>query len=82
MKNKAELIGKFLISYLPKNNGVEIYNIEKIDKYTDIHESSENRFGPKFEIENTLNDVIDFVYQQKMYKSKADAADLVNEFLN
>ena len=82
MKNKAELNGKFLISYLPKNNGVEIYNIEKIDKYTDIHESSENRFGSKFQIENTLNDVIDFIYQLKMYISKADAADLVNEFLN
>jgi hypothetical protein len=82
MNTQIELHGKFQIGYLPKNNGIEISNIEKIDKYTDIHESSEGRFSPKFQIEDTIEDVIEFVYQQKLYISKKDAAEIVNEFLN
>ena len=82
MNTQTELHGKFLIGYLPKNNGIEIALIEKIDKFTDIRESSEGRFSIKFQIENTIENVIDFVYNQKLYISKNDAAELVNEFLN
>lgn len=82
MNTKTELHGKFIIGYLPKNNGITISNIEKIDRYTDIHESSEGRFSPKFQIENSIVDVIDFVYQQKLYISKEEAVEIVNEFLN
>lgn len=82
MNTQTELNGKFLIGYLPKNNGITISNIEKIDRYTDIHESSEGRFSPKFQIEDTIEDVIYFVYQQKLYISKEDATEIVNEFLN
>ena len=82
MNTNTELHGKFLISYLPKNDGISISNIEKIDKYTDIYESSEGRFTPKFQIENTIEEVIEFVWQQKLYISKEDASELVNEFLN
>lgn len=82
MNTQTELHGKFQIGYLPKNNGITISNIEKIDKYTDIHESSEGRFSPKFQIEDTIEGVIDFVYRQKLYISKEDATEIVNEFLN
>jgi len=82
MNTQTELHGKFLIGYLPKNNGVTISNIEKIDKYTDIHESSEGRFTSKFQIEDTIEAVIDFVYRQKLYISKEDAAELVLELLS
>lgn len=82
MNTQTELHGKFQIGYLPKNNGITISNIEKIDKYTDIHESSEGRFSPKFQIEDTIEDVIDFVYQSKRYISKEDATEIVNEFLS
>ena len=82
MNTQTELHGKFQIGYLPKNNGIEIALIEKIDKFTDIRESSEGRFSIKFQIENTIENVIDFVYNQKLYISKNDAAELVNEFLN
>lgn len=82
MNTQTELHGKFLIGYLPKNNGIEIALIEKIDKFTDIRESLEGRFSIKFQIENTIENVIDFVYQQKLYVSKEDATELVNEFLN
>lgn len=82
MNTQTELHGKFQIGYLPNNNGIEISRIEKIDKYTDIHESSEGRFSPKFQIEDTIEDVIDFVYRQKLYISKEDATEIVNEFLN
>ena len=81
MNTQTELHGKFLIGYLPKNNGISISNIERIDKYTNIHESSEGRFSPKFQIENTLNDMVDFVYQQKLYISKEEATEIVIEFL-
>lgn len=82
MNTKTKLHGKFLISYLPKNNGINVYNIEKIDKYTDIHESSEGRFTPKFQIEDTIEDVINFVYTEKLYISKEEAEEIVIEFLN
>ena len=81
MNTQTELHGKFLIGYLPTNNGIRISNIEKIDKYTDIHESSEGRFKPKFQIEDTIEDVIDFVYQQKLYITKEHATEMVEEFL-
>lgn len=82
MNTKTQLHGKFLISFLPKNDGISISNIEKIDKFTDIYESSEGRFTPKFQIENTIDEVIEFVYQEKKYISKEEAAEIVNEFLN
>ena len=81
MNTQIELHGKFLIGYLPNNKGVTISNIEKIDKFTDIYESSEGRFSPKFQIEDTIEDVIDFVYQQKLYISKEDAKEIVLEYL-
>lgn len=82
MNTQTELHGKFQIGYLPNNNGIEISRIEKIDKYTDIYESSEGRFKPKFHITDTIEEMIDFVYQSKRYISKEDAAEIVNEFLS
>lgn len=81
MNTNTELYGKFLISYLPTNKGINISNIEKIDKFTEIYESSEGRFSPKFQIENTIDELVEFVYQEKKYISKDDASELVNEFL-
>ena len=82
MNTNTELHGKFFISYLPTNKGINILNIERIDKYTDIHENSEGRFAPKFQIENTIDEIIDFVWKQKLYISKEYASELVIEFLN
>jgi len=82
MNTQTELHGKFQIIYRPTNRGVEIGNIEKIDKFTDIHESGEGKFSLKVQIEDTLNEVINFVWKEKLYISKADAEELVNDFLN
>jgi hypothetical protein len=73
--------GKFQIIYRPTNRGIEIGNIERIDEYTDIHESSEGKFALKVQIEDTIDDVIEFVYQQKLYICKEEAKELVIEFL-
>lgn len=81
MTKREKLNGKFQIAYLPKNNGVEICEIEKIDKYTDIRESSEERFSIKFQIENTVDEVVEFIYQQKKYISKDDAREILTELL-
>lgn len=82
MNTNTELYGKFQIIYRPTNNGITIGNIEKIDKYTELHQSGENRFDLKVQIKDNLNDVIDFVYCEKMYISKKEARELVYEFLN
>ena len=73
--------GKFQIIYRPTNRGCTIASIERIDKYTELHESGENRFDLKVQIEDNIDDVIDFVYRQKLYTSKEVVTELVNEFL-
>ena len=80
MKN-AEFIGKYQIAYLPTNRGINLVEVEKIDNYTDLRESSEGRFAIKFQIENTLDEVIDFVYREMLYISKEQATELVNDCL-
>jgi hypothetical protein len=75
-------MAKYQILYRNSNNGIVISDIEKIDKYTVLHESSENRWGAKVQIEKSKKDVIDFVYRQKLYISIDAAKELVNEFLN
>lgn len=82
MNTQTELHGKIQISYIPKNDGISIGSIEKIDKYSDIYESSEGRFKPKVEIVDTIEQAIDFVYNEKKYISKETATEIVNDFLN
>lgn len=82
MNNQTEFHGKIQIAYIPTNRGINICEIEKIDKFTEIRESSEGRFSLKVQIEENVSDAIDFVYRQKLYISKEDAAEIVNEFLN
>ena len=72
---------KYRMAYLPKNDGVTIGDIEKIDKYTEYKESSENRFGVQFEVFNTQKEVIERIYQLKMYISKVDAKELFKDCL-
>lgn len=82
MKTNTELYGKFQIVYRPTNKGCTIGNIEKIDKFTDLHESGENRYDLKVEIVDNVAEAIDFVYQQKKYISRDAATEIVAEFLN
>ena len=82
MNKREKLNGKFQIAYLPKNNGAEICEVEKIDKFTEIKESSEGRFSVKFQIEDTKESAIDFIYQLKLYISKDDAKEIFNDFVN
>ena len=82
MNTQTELHGKFQIVYRPTNKGITVGSIEKIDKFTDLHESGENRFDLKVQIEDSLNDVIDFVYREKLYISRAEAEEIVMELLN
>lgn len=82
MNAQIELYGKFQIIYRPTNRGITVGSIEKIDKFTDLHESGENRFDLKVQIEETLNDVIDFVYREKLYISREQAEEIVIELLN
>jgi hypothetical protein len=75
-------MSKYQILYRKKNNGISIIDIEKIDKYTELRESGENRFDLKVQIENGKKNVIDFIYREKLYISMNDAKELLNEFLN
>lgn len=81
MNAQTELFGKIQISYIPTNRGVNICEIERIDKFTELRESKEGRFALKIQIEDNLNDAIDFVFRQKLYISKAEATEIVHEFL-
>ena len=74
-------MAKYQIIYRKNNNGVTICDIEKIDKYTVLRESGENRFDIKVQIEKSKKDVINFVYTEKLYISPKDAKEIVNEFL-
>jgi hypothetical protein len=75
-------MAKYQILYRDSNKGIIICEIEKIDKYTELRESGENRFDLKVQIEKSKKDVIDFVWRQKLYISIDAAKELVNEFLN
>jgi len=81
MNTQTELHGKYQIVYRPTNNGITIGSIELIDKYTDIYDSSEGRFSLKVQIEDTLDDVVQFVYQEKLYMSKDDVKELVIDLI-
>lgn len=74
-------MAKYQIIYRNTNKGITVCNIEKIDKYTELRESGENRFDLKVQIETSKKAVIDFVYQQKLYISMETSKELVNEFL-
>ena len=74
-------MAKYQIIYRKNNNGIIICDIEKIDKYTVLRESGENRFDIKVQIEKSKKAVIDFVYREKLYISPKDANEIVNEFL-
>ena len=73
--------GKYRMSYLPKNDGATIGDIEIIDKYTDFQESSQSRFGIQFEIFDTEKEVIYRIYQLKLYISKDDATEILQDNL-
>lgn len=75
-------MAKYQIIYRESNRGVIICEIEKIDKYTELRESGENRFDLKVQIEKSKKDVIDFVWSKKLYISLDDAKELVDDFLN
>jgi len=81
MKNSKKLIGKYQVKFLPKNDSIEICSIEKIDKFTEIHESAEGRFSVKVYIFETENDVIDFIFEEKKYISRESANEIFNELL-
>jgi hypothetical protein len=74
-------MAKYQIIYRKNNNGIIICDIEKIDKYTVLRESGENRFDIKVQIETSKKAVINFVYREKLYISPKDANEIVNEFL-
>jgi hypothetical protein len=75
-------MAKYQIIYRETNRGVNICEIEKIDKYTQLRESGENRFDLKVQIETSKKNVIDFVYRKKLYIGMDAAKEIVNEFLN
>lgn len=75
-------MAKYQILYRDSNKGIIICEIEKIDKYTELRESGENRFDLKVQIEKSKKDVIDFVFRKKLYISIDAAKELVKEFLN
>lgn len=71
----TEAYGKFLISYRPTNNGIEGVSVEKIDSDTKFQVSSQNRFGTKFEVKDTKNEVVLFIYNSMGNISMSDASE-------
>ena len=74
-------MAKYQILFRETGRGINVVNIEKIDKYTELRQSGENRFDLKVNIETSLKKTIDFVYQKKLYISNDEAKNLVLEFL-
>jgi hypothetical protein len=72
----AEDYGKYILHYLPKNNGVSVKKIEIIDEKTNFFVNFDDRFSMKSEIYNTKNEVIDAIYHKSLYISMDDAVEI------
>ena len=79
-KYKKSEFGKYVLAYLPKNDGAVISDVEKIDQYTEYRESSESHFGIQFEVFANEQEVVERIYQLKRYISMLDAQEIFNEF--
>lgn len=71
----------YQMRFLNKSNGtIGNINIEQVYPNTEMHESSDNRFGAKFFV-GTKKETIQFIYESMLYISMDDAKELFNESL-
>ena len=70
--------GKFVLHYLPKNNGVSVSKIEVIDSKTHFYVNEDKRFSMKSGIFDTKEEVIEKIYQLSLYISKEEAEEMYN----
>lgn len=73
----AEDYGKYLISYLPTNNGIKCIEVNIIDAYTKFQVSADGRYSTKFQIEDTKEDAVKFIYEKSLYLSMEDVAEML-----
>lgn len=69
----------YQLGFTNKSNGtIGNINIEEICKSTELHESSEDRFGAKFFVGNK-SETIEFIYGSMLYISMDDATEIFEE---
>lgn len=73
---KEEDYGQYRVSYRLTNNGIEGILIEVINERTKFETSSEGRFSTKIVQFETKEEVIDFIWSEKLYISKDDAEEI------
>ena len=81
-KYSKEDYGKYILHYLPKNNGISVSKIEIINENTQFYVNEDKRFSIKSEICDTKQAVIEAIYHNSLYISKAEAEEIFELFLN
>ena len=76
MKNTETL---YQMGFIKKSNGtIGNINLEEICTSTELHESSDNRFGAKFFV-GSKAETIEFIYDSMLYISMEAATEIFEE---
>lgn len=76
MKNTETL---YQMGFIRKSDGtIGNINLEQIFSNTELHESSENRFGAQFFV-GTKVETIEFIYDRMLYISKEASTEIFEE---
>ncbi|POS00928.1 hypothetical protein Q361_11732 [Flavobacterium croceum DSM 17960] len=78
---KEEDYGKFILHYLPKNNGIAVSKIETLNAKTPYYVNQDKKFTMTSEMFDTKEDVIQAIYNYSLYISMDEAEELFEEFL-
>ena len=69
----------YQMGFINKSNGtIGNINIEEICTSTELHESSDNRFGVKFFV-GSKSETIEFIYDSMLYISMEAATEIFEE---
>lgn len=75
-KYEVEDYGKYLLSYMPTNNGISGIKTVVIDEKTPFFVSTDHKFSVKFLVLESKSDVILEIYNKSLYISMEDAEEL------
>ena len=78
---KTEDYGKYMLHFLPKNDGISVSKVEIIDTKTPFYTNEDKRFSVKSEMFDTKEDVINAIYLKSLYISEDEAAEIFDLYL-
>tara|TARA_B110000285_G_C14832371_1_gene471460 strand:- start:60 stop:293 length:234 start_codon:yes stop_codon:yes gene_type:complete len=73
---------KYQLIYRNTNNGGEIHNVQRVDKYLiklEEDEDRDNSFSVKAVVISGKEKVIDFIYELKLYISRKNAKEIFED---